>query len=101
MEKRMSKEIGVYGLGEGSRAWQPIVGCDPHMSCAPRCWARKTVARVVECQRMQHPRSEFFQQALTPDGKQWSGKIRNALECSMEACGEDLRALLERVRAGR
>jgi hypothetical protein len=50
---------------------------------------------------MQHPRSEFFQQALTPDGKQWSGKIRNALECSMEACGEDLRALLERVRAGR
>jgi hypothetical protein len=23
---------------------------------------------------MQHPRSEFFQQALTPDGKQWSGK---------------------------
>jgi hypothetical protein len=37
MEKRMSKEIGVYGLGEGSRAWQPIVGCDPHMSCAPRC----------------------------------------------------------------
>jgi hypothetical protein len=28
-------------------------------------------------------------------------EIRNALECSMEACGEDLRALLERVRAGR
>jgi protein gp37 len=63
----------IYGVAD--KAWQCVVGCDPHMPCAPRCWARKTVARIVECQKPQNPdRAEFFQIALTPDGKEWSGK---------------------------
>jgi protein gp37 len=63
----------VYGVAD--KAWQCVVGCDPHMQCAPRCWARKTVARVVACQKAEHPkRAEFFRVALSPDGKQWSGQ---------------------------
>ena len=66
---------GVYGLGKGSRAWQVCVGCDPRMPCAPRCWARRTVARIVECQKPTIPeRAAFYQIALTPDGQKWSGK---------------------------
>ena len=69
----MAKGEKIYGMCD--KAWQPVVGCDPHMSCAPRCWARKTVARVVECQKPTNPdRAAFYQIALTPDGKQWSGK---------------------------
>lgn len=65
----------IYGVAD--KAWQVVVGCDPHMPCAPRCWARRTVARVVECQKGQHPdRAEFFQIALTPDGRKWSGEVR-------------------------
>lgn len=63
-----------YGIAD--KAWQVVVGCDPHMPCAPRCWARKTVARIVECQAGQHPeRAAFFQIALSGDGKQWSGAV--------------------------
>jgi protein gp37 len=63
----------IYGLAD--KAWQVVVGCDPRMPCAPRCWARKTVARIVRCQEKEHPhRSAFFQVALSPDGKQWSGQ---------------------------
>ena len=63
----------VYGVAD--KAWQVVVGCDPHMLCAPRCWARKTVARIAECQKTIHPeRSAFFQVALSADGKQWSGR---------------------------
>lgn len=73
-----AKEL-LYGVAD--KAWQPIVGCDPHMPCAPRCWARRTVARVVECQRnvpscMASGRDKFFEIALTPDLKQWSGEVR-------------------------
>lgn len=65
----------IYGVAD--KAWQVVVGCSPSMPCAPRCWARKTVARVVECQTAQHPeRAEFFQVALTPDKKKWSGEVR-------------------------
>ncbi len=76
----MKNDEGVYGLGPSSRAWQPIIGCDPHMSCAPRCWARRTIARVVECQRnvpaaMNSGRADFYQVALTPDGQRWSGQV--------------------------
>ena len=46
----MSNE-GEYGLGPGSRAWHPVIGCDPHMPCAPRCWARRTTARTVKCHK--------------------------------------------------
>src|ERR1017187_4567296 len=68
----MSKEK-IYGIAD--KAWQVVVGCDPHMSCAPRCWARKTVARIVACQTPKFPeRAKFFQVALTPDGKRWSGE---------------------------
>jgi|SRR5579883_1488430 len=70
----MSNPEKIYGVAD--KAWQIVVGCDPHMKCAPRCWARKTVARVVECQKPQHPeRARLFQIALTPDGKQWSGNV--------------------------
>lgn len=63
----------IYGVAD--RAWQIVVGCDPSMSCAPRCWARKTVARIVRCQATQsQDRAKFFQIALTPDGKKWSGQ---------------------------
>jgi protein gp37 len=63
----------IYGVAD--RAWQVVVGCDPSMQCAPRCWARKTVARIVKCQEGQHPeRAAFFQIALTGDGERWSGK---------------------------
>lgn len=69
----MKKATKMYGVAD--RAWQPVIGCDPHMPCAPRCWARKTTARIVECQKPQHPeRAALFQIALTPDGRQWSGK---------------------------
>ena len=65
--------VKIYGVAD--KAWQVVVGCDPHMSCAPRCWARRTVARIVECQQPQTPkRAAFYQIALTPDGQQWSGK---------------------------
>jgi protein gp37 len=67
--------VGEKHYGIADKAWQPVVGCDPHMPCAPRCWARKTVARIVECQKPTSPeRAALFQIALTPDGKQWSGK---------------------------
>jgi protein gp37 len=66
------KKGKVYGVAD--KAWQPVVGCDPRMACAPRCWARKTVARIVKCQGPVSPeRAAFFQIALTPDGEQWSG----------------------------
>lgn len=65
------KQYAIY-----DKAWQPIVGCQPSMKCAPRCWARKAVARIVECQRKDCSiRSDFFQQTLTPDGREWSGKV--------------------------
>jgi protein gp37 len=58
------------------KAWQPVVGCDPGMPCAPGCWARRTVARTVSCQRPKSPdRAEFYQIALTPDGQKWSGEV--------------------------
>lgn len=67
-------EDKVYGIAD--KAWQVVVGCDPHMKCAPRCWARKSVARVVECQAGQCPdRAAFFQIALSADGQQWSGAV--------------------------
>lgn len=63
----------IYGMCD--RAWQPLVGCDPHMSCAPNCWAVRTVRRVVECQKTVAPkRAEFYQIALSADGKKWSGE---------------------------
>lgn len=63
----------IYGVAD--RAWQAVIGCDASMPCAPRCWARKTVARIVKCQEPQTPeRAAFFQLALTPDGSKWSGK---------------------------
>src|SRR5581483_9596647 len=43
------------------------------MPCAPRCWARKTVARITECQG--DSARELFSIALTPDKKQWSGVV--------------------------
>ena len=70
----MSEKTKHYEIAD--RAWQPVVGCSPSMPCAPRCWARRTVARIVECQKTESPdRSKFFQIALTDDGKQWSGKV--------------------------
>lgn len=63
----------IYGMAD--KAWQFVVGCDPSMLCAPRCWARRTVARVVECQKEVAPdRSKFYQIALSPDGQKWSGQ---------------------------
>ena len=70
-----------YGIA--AKAWHPLIGCDPHMSCAPRCWAVKAAGRVVECQTPRPEkgyagkpeRVEFFRQALTPDLKQWSGSV--------------------------
>ena len=63
-----------YGIAD--KAWHPVVGCDPHMPCAPRCWARKTEARTVECLRKDQPeRAAFYQIALTPNLRQWSGKV--------------------------
>lgn len=71
----MSAKKKHYEIAD--KAWQCVVGCSPYMSCAPRCWARKTVARIVECQKSSNPeRAEFFQTALTPDGKQWSGEVQ-------------------------
>jgi protein gp37 len=68
----MSAAEKIYGVAD--RAWQVVVGCDPKMPCAPRCWARKTVARIVKCQEKKTPeRAAFFQLALTPDGSKWSG----------------------------
>lgn len=68
------KSAKVYGVAD--RAWQCVVGCDPHMACAPRCWARKTTERIVECQSPVNPdRAAFFQIALTPDKKRWSGEV--------------------------
>lgn len=65
----------IYGVAD--RAWQCVIGCSPNMACAPRCWARRTVARVVECQESVTPdRAAFFQIALTPDRKHWSGEVR-------------------------
>lgn len=64
----------LYGVAD--RAWQVVVGCSPSMPCAPRCWARKTVARIVECQKPTSPeRAAFYQIALTPDGSKWSGEV--------------------------
>lgn len=62
----------IYGVAD--KAWQVVVGCDPHMPCAPRCWARRTVERIVRCQG--DGGRELFQIALTPDGKRWSGEVR-------------------------
>jgi hypothetical protein len=71
------------------KAWQFVVGCSPNMSCAPRCWARRTVARVVECQRDQNPyRAKFFQNALRSDLQRWSGRVFLA---AMEEWPERLR----------
>lgn len=70
----MGKAKGkLYGVAD--KAWQPVVGCDPAMPCAKRCWARRTVARIVKCQEPTSPdRAKFFQIALTPNGREWSGK---------------------------
>ena len=76
----MSKDK-IYGVAD--KAWQVVAGCSPAMPCAPRCWARKTVARIVECQTPRpekgyagNPeRAEFFKIALTPDGQKWSGQV--------------------------
>lgn len=67
----MSASAKVYGIAD--KAWQVVVGCDPKMPCAPRCWARRTVARVVECQG--DKAREVFQIALTPDKQKWSGVV--------------------------
>lgn len=72
----------VYGVAD--KAWQVVVGCSPNMPCAPRCWARRTVARVVSCQEASEVkrngtvsgRSQFYRIALTPDGQRWSGEVR-------------------------
>jgi protein gp37 len=76
----------VYGVAD--KAWHPVIGCDPTRPCAARCWARRTEARVVECQEgiaAKHPgtdkgknataRAELVQLVLTPDRQQWSGKV--------------------------
>ena len=69
-----AKTEKLYGLAD--KAWQPIVGCREDLECAKRCWARRTVARIVECQRKDHPeRAAFFQQVLTPNGQHWNGKV--------------------------
>jgi protein gp37 len=70
-----------YGIA--TKAWHPLIGCSPHMPCAERCWACGAMGRVIECQtpRLEKgyagnpERVEFFRQALTPDLKQWSGKV--------------------------
>ena len=63
-----------YGIAD--RAWQVCIGCSPKMPCSNNCWARKTEARTVECLRVYHPgRAGFYQRALTPDLKQWSGRV--------------------------
>jgi protein gp37 len=66
-------ETTIYGVA--TKAWQPVVGCNPGLRCSPRCWARRTVARIVECQQSNIVRAEFFRQALTPDSKRWSGQV--------------------------
>lgn len=76
----------LYGIAD--KAWHPVIGCDPNRPCAKRCWARKTEARVVECQEgiaTKHPgtdkgknaaaRAELVQLVLTPDRQQWSGTV--------------------------
>ncbi len=77
----MSKEK-IYGVAD--KAWQVVVGCDPHMKCAPRCWARRTVTRIVECRKgincavegtFTPCRATFFRGTLTPDLKQWRGRV--------------------------
>lgn len=71
----MSAKKKHYEIAD--KAWQCVVGCSPCMSCAPRCWARKTVARIVECQKSSNPeRAEFFQIALTPEKREWSGVVQ-------------------------
>jgi protein gp37 len=67
----VSKGGKIYGVAD--KAWQVVVGCDPHMPCAKRCWARKTVARINECQG--DNARELFQIALTPDKRAWSGVV--------------------------
>ena len=69
----MGDKVKKLEYGIATRAWHPVVGCSPHMPCAERCWARKTMARVVECQWDR--KDSVFRQALTPDLKQWSGKV--------------------------
>ena len=54
-----------YGIAD--KAWHPVIGCDPKMSCAPRCWARKTVARVVECQEAQYPERAEYERVRVRD----------------------------------
>lgn len=69
----MPKNKLHYGIAD--RAWQPLIGCEPSMPCAKRCWARNSVARTVECLQGDNPkRAKFYQIALTPDRQEWSGK---------------------------
>ncbi len=66
------KEYAIF-----DKAWQPLIGCSPNQRCSPACWARKTVARVAECQRPTNPgRAAFFASVLTPDLKAWNGAVR-------------------------
>ena len=43
----MSKEIGVYGFGPGSRSWPVALGCNNEINCWKKCWATRTVNRLA------------------------------------------------------
>lgn len=69
-----------YGIAD--KAWHFAIGCREDRNCGKNCWARKTDARIVECQRgvpdaiRKNDRAEFFASVLTPDLKHWNGKVR-------------------------
>jgi protein gp37 len=68
----MSKQ--VYGVAD--KAWQPIIGCNEALPCAANCWAKRSIRRIIGCQRKKHPeRASFFQQALSHDGRRWAGQV--------------------------
>lgn len=68
----MGANSKIYGVAD--KAWQVVTGCSPKMPCAERCWARRTVARVVSCQG--DKARDVFKIALTPDGSKWSGNVQ-------------------------
>ena len=68
----MSEKHKEYSIAD--KAWQFAIGCSSASPCAANCWARRTIARVVECQSGRR-RGPFYDQALTPDHKHWSGRV--------------------------
>ena len=56
------------GISYVHETLNPIVGCDPSMSCAGFCWARRTVNRLAG-------KFPVYKTCLSPDGKQWSGNV--------------------------